>query len=337
MKRPDQLTFGKKLALAGASIVVFNLIALLVLWCFLDADSYVEKFREAYSFIEHPGEGWEDGYKRRAEEATRRIEKNPRDSRAYAKRGEANYWLQMYDQALRDFDQAIKLGGAKAEWYNRRGYLYDQLDKHDLAFRDFSRAIEIEPSNGDFYESRAEHLSDLEKYDQALLDFERALKHSNARGKIWLRRAAVYRAMHRSEAAIEDLDKAIASNESYYSAEAMEARAEIHSENKQYEKALKDYRLWIETAPESSEPLEKRADLLQELGRVDDAREDLQAAVVLIGQSLNDDSYAYQFDERGDLYKRLGEIDKARADWRKSLELYQCEKVESYTFSAMSE
>ena len=95
-----------------------------------------------------------------------------------------------YDQAIRDFDEAINIDPGLALAFNNRGMAYVAKGNYDQAIRDFAKAIEIDPGLAEAYNNRGNALTDRyifsEKlgydagiwskrdYDQAIKDFTKA-------------------------------------------------------------------------------------------------------------------------------------------------------------------
>jgi tetratricopeptide (TPR) repeat protein len=73
-------------------------------------------------------------------------------AKAYMKRGN-------YDEAKKDFDEAIKLANGESDaapFYLARGQMNMELAEPDLALKDYSKAIELVPTWGKAYHLRAQ-------------------------------------------------------------------------------------------------------------------------------------------------------------------------------------
>jgi tetratricopeptide (TPR) repeat protein len=94
-------------------------------------------------------------------------------NRAKAHRGKGDS-----DQAVGDYDEAIKLSPKAAGLYNARGEIRLAQQKYDLAIADFNEALKLDPNldvallnRGNAHKGKGENYS-------ALADFVRVIYHS---------------------------------------------------------------------------------------------------------------------------------------------------------------
>ena len=79
-----------------------------------------------------------------------------------------------YDQALNDFNAALKLKPNDPLLITYRGVVYYAKGQNDLAMKDFNRAIEIDPKCGKAYYQRGMIYENQEKYAQAVPELKKA-------------------------------------------------------------------------------------------------------------------------------------------------------------------
>lgn len=60
-----------------------------------------------------------------------------------------------FEQAIINYNEAIKLNPDMVKAYNNRGVAYVETKKYDLAIADFNKAIELDSKNGKVYNNRA--------------------------------------------------------------------------------------------------------------------------------------------------------------------------------------
>ena len=99
------------------------------------------------------------------------------DAEAYLKRGEASAGAHKYDQAIADYDMAIRLRPDYAEAYNDRGHAYHWKGGNaDRAIADFTRAIELRPHYPTAYNNRGVVYMAGGHTARGIPDFDRALE-----------------------------------------------------------------------------------------------------------------------------------------------------------------
>jgi len=77
-------------------------------------------------------------------------------------------------QAIKCFDQAIKVSPKFAPAYNNRGRAYHWKKELDRAVREFGKAIELAPGYADAYENRGKAWRDKGDEKRAAADFAKA-------------------------------------------------------------------------------------------------------------------------------------------------------------------
>ena len=114
---------------------------------------------------------------------------DPLNARAYSLRAENFAYQEKYQQAIEDFDTAIRLEPDNDNFYFARGGVYGfLLGNLELALQDFNKGIEINPKNSMLYDMRAvlyrKFLNDDEK---AIADFKKAADLGSNEAKSVLR------------------------------------------------------------------------------------------------------------------------------------------------------
>ncbi len=60
-----------------------------------------------------------------------------------------------YDQAIRHYNEAIKLDHKNVKAYNNRGVTYSKMGEYHRAIADYTRALRLDPKFAQAYENRA--------------------------------------------------------------------------------------------------------------------------------------------------------------------------------------
>jgi tetratricopeptide (TPR) repeat protein len=103
------------------------------------------------------------------------IKLNPRFTDAIGDRGITLTVMGRYAEAIPDFTQVIELDPKSAYALYDRGLAYEGLGLDDLAIEDFSAAILQEPRDAHRFERRGTAYFRKKDYDKALADYEQAL------------------------------------------------------------------------------------------------------------------------------------------------------------------
>jgi len=104
---------------------------------------------------------------------TRVIEFNSEIADAHCKRGDAYHDVGKYNEAIVEYNIAIKLNANHGSAYYKRGFAYGQIAEYEKAIVDYDKAIELDPSDAFAYYNRGiaylnrieilKGVSDLEK------------------------------------------------------------------------------------------------------------------------------------------------------------------------------
>ena len=108
----------------------------------------------------------------------RALELEPEFAVAYFNRGGVHLNLGDPDQALVDFDEAIRLGmepELQAIAHNERGRVFLALEEYENALYDFGEAIELDPSLDHVYANRGLAYAELGDTEQAIAELEHFL------------------------------------------------------------------------------------------------------------------------------------------------------------------
>jgi len=99
---------------------------------------------------------------------------NAQDVQKYVQQGIEKCELGHYDQALKDFNDALKLKPNDAKLYDLRGMVYRCKNMVDLAVKDFNKAMELDPKFGRPYRNRAMVNFDKGDFEKSLADLKKA-------------------------------------------------------------------------------------------------------------------------------------------------------------------
>lgn len=216
-------------------------------------------------------EYWAKRYKDGIVNLTKGIELKPTEAK-YVARGDCYLELEMFNEALADFNSAIVYNPEYERAYYRRGVLYKQLDRLEDAEKDFKKVLELNPKD-DFAMRQIGFIRiQLGKKD-AMKYFNKAIKVNPcadsyywkviARQKIFMREDSLKKLSEgklaqydddeifndkQAQDDIKDLNKALAlDSEDIY---CLRLRGSRYLYLKQYENALADCENLFELEPE---------------------------------------------------------------------------------------
>ncbi|NEU76252.1 tetratricopeptide repeat protein [Hassallia byssoidea VB512170] len=220
-----------------------------------------------------------------------------------------------YEEALKDFDQAIKLK-PEYDWaIARRGQSYRFMQRYEEALKDFDCAIELNPKSDFAIARRGETYRLIKRYEEALKDYNQAIELNPKLDWAIARRGQTYLMLKRHEEALKDFDCAIELNRKLDWAIAH--RGETYRLMKRYEEALKDFDSAIELNPKYDWAIARRGETYLILKRYNEALENFNCAINL---KPDYDWYLYC---RALAYQALNQVDKARVDLNKATKLAQ--------------
>lgn len=169
----------------------------------------------------------------------------------------------LYQQAIDQFTQLIKIAPNHADAYKNRGVAYMKQEKIDLAIKDFEKAKELFPELQGLYSNlgvawyyKKEYQKSVESYDLELeLAPENAVAHFN--------RALSLAELGNRKRAIEDLDSALNINPDFYWAICY--KADLLAQEGETQKAIEVYKQAITQDSQNTYAIEKVSKLEQEL------------------------------------------------------------------------
>ncbi len=81
-----------------------------------------------------------------------------------------------YEEAIRAYDEAIRLDSQFAVAYGGRGLAYDSLGQHQRAIQDLDEAIRLDPQLAMAYNNRGLAYDNLGQHQRAIQDLDEAIR-----------------------------------------------------------------------------------------------------------------------------------------------------------------
>jgi len=115
-----------------------------------------------------------------------------------------------YNESLQDFHWAIRTGLSPAfDNYYNRGYVYEQLGRYEEALQDYSHAAYLNPRSHEAYNNRGHAYEQLGRYEESLRDYTESIQLNPISSRPYYNRGNIYAKLGRLEAALNDYTIAI--------------------------------------------------------------------------------------------------------------------------------
>jgi len=144
-----------------------------------------------------------------------------------------------------------------ASLYNRRGYARLKLNLYNEAINDFQKAVDLKPDFAEAYNNCGNAYRKLERYEEALVQCNRAIEYKSDFAEAYNNRGNIYYLFSRDSEAISDYSKAIELRPNYTGAYYNRGTAYYYLQNKLIE-AKKDWEKVIKLNPSYERELKER-------------------------------------------------------------------------------
>ena len=238
---------------------------------------------------------------------------NPQHAATYNNRGNAKHALDRHEEAIADYTNAIHLNPQYADVYNNRGTAKSALGRHEEAIADYNEAIRLNPQLAEAYYNRGDAKSALGRHEEAIADYNEAIRLNPQYADAYNNRGTAKSALGKHEEAIADYDQAIRLNPQYYKAYCN--RGITKGVLGRHKEVIADCDDAIRLNPQLAEAYYNRGTAKITLGRHKEAIRDFSETIRLNPQ----DAEAYT--NRGNANKEIGEYENARADLQRAFEL----------------
>jgi len=228
-------------------------------------------------------------------------------------RGETYRLMKRYEEALHDFNQAIKLDPKYSRAITRRGETYQSMKRYEEALQDFNQAIELDPKDTWAIAHRGQTYQSMERYEEALQDFNQAIELDPKNVRAIAFRGLTYRLMKRDEEALQDFNQLIELDPKYDWAIAL--RGQMYRSMKRYEEALQDFNQAIEIDPKNVRAITNRGQTYRDMERYEEALQDFNQAIEIDPKNVR------AITNRGQTYRDMERYEEALQDFNQAIEI----------------
>ncbi len=230
---------------------------------------------------------------------------------AHTNRGLARLNRGDVDQAIADFDEAIRLQPKQADAYNNRGNAYSRKRQWSRAIADYGAAIDLGPKSALAHYNRGLAYHTVGELDRAIADFEEAIRLDPKDPDAHNERGRAHHAKGEFDRAVADYGEAIRRDPRHMI--AYFNRGLAHQAAGELDRAIADFGEAVRLAPES-------ADIYGNRGIAHAAKGDLDRAVADYDEAIRrDPAYAAAYANRGLAHEAKGDTARAAADFRAAL------------------
>ena len=143
------------------------------------------------------------------------IEQHPNKAGYFNNRGNTLVRLGHFEDALKDFDQAIRLESYSAEFLVNRANAFAALDQSEPALADLTQAIALSPLLAMAYANRANVFHNASRHLQALADIDQALALEPGNSQFHYNKGNILVKLQRNKEATEQYQLACAFDEDF--------------------------------------------------------------------------------------------------------------------------
>lgn len=241
------------------------------------------------------------------------ISLDPSLARPYFNRARTYSTLRRNDEALANYLRAVELNPDYTTAHNNLGIVYERLGRHDEAMESYGNAIRIDPTFATTYINRGTLHSNLSRHEEALADYDRAVELNPADPLAYINRARLYNQMEFYDKSLEEYDRAVALFPT--DAQCYLERGALYEQLGRHGEAIADYTRVLDVAPTYVDAYYRRGGLYLTENKYFEALADYNKAIEL------DPGNAKLFTHRGVAYEKLLRFDAALADHTRSLQL----------------
>ena len=184
-----------------------------------------------------------------------------------------------------------ELSALDYEEYAFEAYYSDQYEE---AIKNYDMAIKLSPQNSSLYQWRGRVKSSMKRYVDAIVDFDQAIEIDSKNLHVFYSRGVAKYNLQRHRESITDFDKVIEINPNHTNAYAFRARAKYKLG--QYRESIADYSEVISQNPSNRHDYYHRALAKKKVESLGSARDDLEMALML-AEKANDSALVTQINQ----------------------------------------
>ena len=203
-----------------------------------------------------------------------------RDPAAFISMGEMYLRMSEYEQAIEEYDKAIRVDSRNATAYNGRGAAYGQLGQLERAIEDFDESVRLVPKSAQAYVNRGGAYAGLGQFQQTIKDIDISLRFMRNDDAAYYHRGVAYARLDQPKRAIKDFNKAVRLKPND-NASAYCQRGAAYADLGQFQQAIKDSDEAVRQDPQDGVVFASRAYIYTLMGDQAEAQRDGDRALEL--------------------------------------------------------
>ena len=116
--------------------------------------------------------------------------------------------IEEYDQAIKQFTEALNLDPEHKLSYFKRGYAYNESGRYEMALKDYSSVIRLDPNEPNAYQNKGWAYMQLDQYSKAIFAFDKAISLNLTYALAYFNRGKAYDHLGKYEKGDPDFKKA---------------------------------------------------------------------------------------------------------------------------------
>ena len=173
---------------------------------------------------------------------------DPREVRTWENKGRCFSYLGKYDDAIKCYDQALKLDSRCASCWNGKGGILNISGRYEDAILCFDQTLELDPLFATAWNNKGDSLNSLGRREEAIICLDKALELNPRLTLTWCDKARILSSLGRHDEAIRCYDQALIIDTQY--AIAWREKALLEEKLEHWQEAERSYRQYLALAAE---------------------------------------------------------------------------------------
>ena len=245
------------------------------------------------------------------------IRMNPKNLEAWMNKGFVLDKQGKYDEAIKAYDGAIRMNPKNLEAWMNKGIVLDKQGKYDEAIVAYDEAIRLDPNDTFAWSNKASELQGQGKYDEAITAYDEVIRLNPNDALDWYEKGIALEEQSKYDEAIKAYDEAIRLDPNNY--HAWMSKRDVYEDQGKHDEAIKAYDEAIEACDGAIRMNPKNLEAWMNKGIVLDKQGKYDEAIVAYDEAIRlDPNYTFAWSGKGNALKALGRNTDAVAAFAKA-------------------